>query len=153
VLEATKAGLQEVKRNLQEQEDRELMAQQEAVKYKELCQQILNTTMQEMRKFNEMADQFFHEQLQYTNNYKELCAHMLRQDNALLKEIGEILDQESKDLVLDWKAKHEEEARSWKEECAKANIKLKATTTELENVKGKLKYAIDAMEVYKQSIE
>jgi hypothetical protein len=37
------------------------MAQQEAVKYKELCQQILNTTMQEMRKFNEMADQLIHE--------------------------------------------------------------------------------------------
>ena len=78
---------------------------------------------------------------------------MLCQDNALLKEIGEILDQESKDLVLDWKAKPEEEARSWKEECAKANIKLKATTTELENEKGKLKHAIDAVEVYKQSVE
>jgi hypothetical protein len=38
-------------------------------------------------------------------------------DNALLKEICEILDQEPKDLVLDWKAKPEEEARSWKEEC------------------------------------
>jgi hypothetical protein len=37
------------------------MAQKEAVKYKELCQQILNTTMQEMRKFNEMADQLIHE--------------------------------------------------------------------------------------------
>jgi hypothetical protein len=37
-----------------------------------------------------------------------------------------------KDLVLDWKAKPEEEARSWKEQCGKANIKLKATTTELE---------------------
>jgi hypothetical protein len=61
---------------------------------------------------------------------------MLRRDNALLKEIGEILDQESKDLVLDRKAKPKVEARSWKEECAKANIKLKATTTELENVKG-----------------
>jgi hypothetical protein len=40
------------------------MAQQEDAKYKELCQQILNTTMQEMRKFNEMADQLLHEQLQ-----------------------------------------------------------------------------------------
>jgi hypothetical protein len=78
---------------------------------------------------------------------------MLREDNALLKEIDEILDQESKDLVLNWKAKPKEEARSWKEECAKANIKLKATTTELENVKGKLKHAIDVMEVYKQSVE
>jgi glucan phosphoethanolaminetransferase (alkaline phosphatase superfamily) len=84
------------------------MAQQEAVKYKELCQEILNTTMQEMRKFNEMADQLLHEQLQQTNNYKELCAHMLHLDNALLKEIDEILDQESKDLVLDKKAKPEE---------------------------------------------
>jgi hypothetical protein len=37
VLEATKVGLQEVKRDLQEQEGRELMAQQGAVKYKELC--------------------------------------------------------------------------------------------------------------------
>jgi uncharacterized protein YgiM (DUF1202 family) len=74
-------------------------------------------------------------------------------DNALLKEIGEILDQESKDLVLDWKAKPEEEAMSRKEECAKANIKLKATTTKLENVKGKLKHAINAMEVYKQSVD
>jgi hypothetical protein len=36
LLEATKAGLQEVKRDLQEQEGRELVAQQEAVKYKEL---------------------------------------------------------------------------------------------------------------------
>jgi hypothetical protein len=70
-----------------------------------------------------------------------------------LKEIGEIVYQESKDLVLDRKAKPEEEARSWKEECAKANIKVKATTTELENVKGKLKHAIDSMEVYKQSVE
>jgi hypothetical protein len=131
VLEATKAGLQEVKRDLQKQEGKELMAQQEAVKYKELCQQILNTTMQEMRKFNEMADQLLHEQLQQTNNYKELCAHMLCRENALMKEIGEIPDQESKGLVLDWKAKPEEEARSWKEECAKANIKLKATTTKL----------------------
>jgi uncharacterized protein YgiM (DUF1202 family) len=78
---------------------------------------------------------------------------MLRRDNALLKEIGEILDQELKDLVLDWKVKPEEEARSRKEECAKANIKLKATTAELENVKGKLKHAIVAMEVYKQSVE
>jgi hypothetical protein len=131
VLEATKAGLQEVKRDLQKQEGKELMAQQEAVKYKELCQQILNTTMQEMRKFNEMADQLLHEQLQQTNNYKELCAHMLCRENALMKEIGEIPDQESKGLVLDWKAKPEEEARSWMEECAKANIKLKATTTKL----------------------
>jgi hypothetical protein len=129
------------------------MPQQEAVKYKEVCQKILNTTMQEIRKFNEMADQLLHEQLYQTNNYKELCAHMLRLDNALLKEIGEILDQESKDLVLDRKAKPGEEARSWKEECAKANIKLKATTMELDNVKGKLKHVIDAMEVYKQSIE
>jgi hypothetical protein len=63
---------------------------------------------------------------------------MLRWDNALLKEIGEILDQESKDLVRDRKAKPKEEARSWMEECAKANIKVKVTTTELENVKGKL---------------
>jgi hypothetical protein len=31
-----------------------------------------------------------------------------------LKEIDEILDQESKDLVLDRKEKPEEEARSWK---------------------------------------
>jgi hypothetical protein len=37
VLEVTKAGLQEVKRDLQEQEHKELMAQQEAVKFKELC--------------------------------------------------------------------------------------------------------------------
>jgi hypothetical protein len=37
VLEVTKAGLQEVKRDLQEQEGRELMVQQEAVKFKELC--------------------------------------------------------------------------------------------------------------------
>jgi hypothetical protein len=35
VLEATKAGLQEVKRDLQKQEVKELMAQQEAVKYKD----------------------------------------------------------------------------------------------------------------------
>jgi hypothetical protein len=49
-----------------------------------------------MRKFNEMADQLLHEQLQQTNNYKELCGHKLRQDNALLREIGEIFDQESK---------------------------------------------------------
>jgi hypothetical protein len=69
--------------------------------------------MQEMRKFNEMANQLLHEQLQQTNNYKELCAHMLRWDNALLKEIGEIIYQESKDLVLDRKAKPEEEAGSW----------------------------------------
>jgi hypothetical protein len=62
-------------------------------------------------------------------------------------------NQESKDLVLDWKENREEEARSWKEECANANIKLKATTTNLENVKGKLKQAIDVMEVYKQSVE
>ena len=123
------------------------MAQQEAVKYKELCQEILNKNMQEMSKIKEMADQLLHEQLQQTNNYKELCAHMLRRDNALLKEIGEILDQESKALVLDRKAKPEEEARSWKEKCAKANIKLKATTIELKNVKGKLKQSIHAMEV------
>jgi hypothetical protein len=64
VLEATKAGLQKVKRDPQEQKGRELMAQQEALKYKELCQQIVNTTMQEMRKFSEMADQLLHEQLQ-----------------------------------------------------------------------------------------
>jgi hypothetical protein len=70
---------------------------------------------------------------------------MLCRDNALLIEIGEILHQESKDLVLDRKAKPKEEARSWKKECAKANIKLKATTTELENVKRKLKHAIDAL--------
>jgi hypothetical protein len=38
-------------------------------------------------------------------------------------------------------------------QCAKANIKLKATTIELENMKGKLKHAINAMEVYKQSVE
>jgi hypothetical protein len=50
--------------------------------------------MQEMRKFNEMVDQLLHEQLQQTNNYKELCAHMLCRDNALMKEIGEILYQE-----------------------------------------------------------
>jgi hypothetical protein len=30
---------------------------------------------------------------------------------------------------------------------------LKATTNKLENVKGKLKHVIDAMEVYKQSVE
>jgi hypothetical protein len=70
-----------------------------------------------------------------------------------LKEIGEILDQESKELVLDRREKPEKEARSWKEECAKANIKLKATTTEMKNVRGKLKHAIYTMEVYKQSIE
>jgi hypothetical protein len=35
VLEATKVGLQEVKRDLQEQEGKELMAQQEAAKYKD----------------------------------------------------------------------------------------------------------------------
>jgi hypothetical protein len=64
VLEATKAWLEEVKRDLQEQEGRELMTQQEAVKYNELCQEILNTSIQEMRKFNEMADQLLHEQLQ-----------------------------------------------------------------------------------------
>jgi hypothetical protein len=79
-----------------------------------------------------MADELLHEQFQWTNNYKELCAHLLRRDNALLKEICEIFDQESKDLVLDWKAIPEEEARSWKEQCGKANIKLKATTTKLE---------------------
>jgi predicted transcriptional regulator len=56
-------------------------------------------------------------------------------------------------LVLDRKAKPEEETRSWKKECAKDNIKLKETATELENVKGKLKHVIDAMEVYKQSVE
>jgi hypothetical protein len=66
VLEATKAGLHDVKRDLQEQEGRELMAQQEVVKYKDLCQEILNTTLQEMRKFNEMANQLLHEQLQQT---------------------------------------------------------------------------------------
>jgi uncharacterized protein YgiM (DUF1202 family) len=109
--------------------------------------------MQEMRKFNEMANKLLHEQLQHTNKYKELCDHMLRRDNALLKKIGEILHQESKDLVLDRKAKPKEEARSCKEECPKANIMLKATTNKLENVKGKLKHAIDAMEVYKQSVE
>jgi hypothetical protein len=85
VHEATKAGLQEVKRDMQEKEGRELIAQQEVVKYKKMCQEILNTTMQEMRKFNKMADQLLHEQFQHTNNYKELCAHMLRRDNALLK--------------------------------------------------------------------
>jgi hypothetical protein len=37
VLETTKAGLYEVKRDLHEQKGRELMAQQEVVKYKELC--------------------------------------------------------------------------------------------------------------------
>jgi hypothetical protein len=42
VLEATKAGLKEAKRDLQEQQGRELMAQQETVKYKKLCQEILN---------------------------------------------------------------------------------------------------------------
>jgi hypothetical protein len=47
---------------------------------------------------------------------------MLPRDNALLKEIGEILDQESK-------------------------------TTDLENMNRKLKHAIDAMEVSKQSVE
>jgi uncharacterized membrane protein len=35
----------------------------------------------------------------------------------------------------------------------KANIKLKVTTMELENVKGKLEHAINVMEVYKQSVE
>jgi hypothetical protein len=53
-----------VKRDLQQQEGRELMVQQEVVRYKELCQKILATTMQEMKKFNEMADQLLHEQLQ-----------------------------------------------------------------------------------------
>jgi hypothetical protein len=76
-----------------------------------------------------------------------LCWH-----DALLKEIGELLNHELKDLVLDWKPQPEEETRSWKEECAKANIKLKATVIELENVKGKMKHAINAMEVYKQSV-
>jgi L-asparaginase II len=37
------------------------MAQQEAIKYKEPCQEILNTTMQEMRKFKEKDDQLLHE--------------------------------------------------------------------------------------------
>jgi hypothetical protein len=46
-------------------------------------------------------------------------------------------------------AKPEEEARSWKEEYTKGNIKIKATTNKLENVKGKLKHAINAMEVHK----
>jgi hypothetical protein len=46
VLEATKAGLQVVKRDMQEQEGRELMAQQDAVENKELCPEISNTTMQ-----------------------------------------------------------------------------------------------------------
>jgi glucan phosphoethanolaminetransferase (alkaline phosphatase superfamily) len=55
--------------------------------------------MQEMRKFNEIVDQLLHDKLQETNNYRELCAHKLRVDNALLKEIGEILDQESKNLI------------------------------------------------------
>jgi hypothetical protein len=36
-----------------------------------------------------------------------------------------------------------------RKECAKANIKFKATTIELENVKGKMKHAIDVMELYK----
>jgi hypothetical protein len=46
--------------------------------------------MQEMRKFNEMANKLLNERLQQTNNYKELRAHMVRRNNALLKEIGVI---------------------------------------------------------------
>jgi hypothetical protein len=50
VLEDTKAGLQEVKRDLQEQQGRELMTQQEAVKYKESCQKILNKIIPQGRR-------------------------------------------------------------------------------------------------------
>jgi Fe2+ transport system protein B len=61
VLEATKAGLQKAKRDLQEKQGRELMVQQEAVKYKELCQEIINKNMQDMRELKEMVDQLLHE--------------------------------------------------------------------------------------------
>jgi hypothetical protein len=47
-----------------------------------------------------MADELLHEPLQWTNNYKELCAHLLRRDNALLKEICEIFDQELSHLFF-----------------------------------------------------
>jgi hypothetical protein len=54
--------------------------------------------------------------------------------------------------LLDGKAKAEEEAsRSWKEECAKANLTLEVTAAELAKVKGKMKESVNAMEVYKQS--
>jgi hypothetical protein len=96
VLEATKAGLQVVKRDMQEQEGRELMVQQDAVENKELCPKF------QIQLCKEMADQLLHEQLQQTNKYKEMCAHMLHQENALLKEIGEIFDHELIDLVLNW---------------------------------------------------
>jgi hypothetical protein len=45
VLEATKAKLQEVKRYLQEQQGKELMAQQEVVNYKHLYEQSLQANI------------------------------------------------------------------------------------------------------------
>ena len=65
-------------------------------------------------------------------------------------------DARTKDILMklmDGKAKAEEEARSWKEECANANMKLEATAAELQKVKGKLKQSINAMEMYKQSTQ
>jgi hypothetical protein len=57
-------------------------------------------------------------------------------------------DARTKDILMklqDMNAKAEEEARSWKEECAKANKKLEATAAKLQKVKGKLKHSINGV--------
>jgi hypothetical protein len=50
---------------------------------------------------------------------------MLCRDNALLIEIGEILHQESKDLVLDRKAKPKEEASHGRKNVQRQTSSLK----------------------------
>jgi hypothetical protein len=47
--------------------------------------------------------------------------------------------------LMDGKAKAEEEVRSWKEECTKANMKLEGTSIELQKLKGNLKQSISVM--------
>ena len=48
--------------------------------------------------------------------------------------------------------KAKNDARMWKEECAKANKELEATTAELQNVKGHLDQATNVMNKVKKSL-
>jgi hypothetical protein len=59
VLQGTKAELQKVKRDLHDQQVRELTALQEVVKYKEQYEQSLQhviAELQESKKYSEMCD-------------------------------------------------------------------------------------------------
>jgi hypothetical protein len=66
VLEATEAKLQEVKRDLQEQQGRELMVQQEAVNYKHMYEQSLENNIAQMEELTKCRDQ--HNQLMQQEN-------------------------------------------------------------------------------------